>query len=83
MRRTGAPWWGKMEGKMEEERGMPTMVLKIRRIDGQFSITYLREAERRRRSRTEIGGRPFPRPNFGLHRFPLTGAWGAKEYEYA
>jgi hypothetical protein len=62
---------------------MPTMVLKIRRIDGQFSITYLREAERRRRSRTEIGGRPFPRPNFGLHRFSLTGAWGAKEYEYA
>jgi hypothetical protein len=51
---------------MEEERGMPTMVLNIRRLDGQFSISYLREAERRRRNRTEIGGRPFPRPNFGL-----------------
>ena len=62
---------------------MPTMVLKIRRIDGQFSITYLRETEKRRRRRAEVGGRPFPRPDFGLQRFPLTGAWGAKEYEYA
>ena len=59
---------------------MPTMVLKIRRIDGQFSITYLRETERRRRRRAEVGGRPFPRPDFGLQRFPLTGAWGAKAY---
>jgi hypothetical protein len=59
---------------------MPTMVLKIRRIDGQFSVTYLREAERKRRSRAEIGGRPFPRPNFGLPRFRLIGAWGAKAH---
>jgi hypothetical protein len=59
---------------------MATMVLKIRRIDGQFSITYLRETEKRRRRRAEVGGRPFPRPDFGLHRFLLTGAWGAKAY---
>ena len=59
---------------------MPTMVLKIRRIDGQFSITYLRETEKRRRRRGEVGGRAFPRPDFGLHRVPLTGAWDARTY---
>lgn len=59
---------------------MPELIFTVRRFSGKFLIAYLTESETgrqvvtvpcdfwRKGRRREVGGHPFPRPNFGTGR---------------